>query len=200
VEIDFGQQARRKPHLYKPMSEFFREHRFVRLAVTATVKTTYPDHLHLMQPVILVLKNYMAEIAALSSCCFGIGGVREFQPRGRGLDQHFGTLIVERNGSNIAVEHCVVLIEKKCKVSALEVADFVANSAGRLLAGDWKGSKGFRETSPRLPVGPRPLRTRHGYQLCFWRRTERINAGPGIEVMRVPDIGGGPRVINCIIT
>jgi uncharacterized membrane protein YpjA len=51
------------------MSEFFREHRFVRLAVTATVKTTYPDHLHLMQPVILVLKNYMAEIAALSSCC-----------------------------------------------------------------------------------------------------------------------------------
>jgi hypothetical protein len=55
--FEFGQRARACPKLYQPLGDFFREHRFVRLAVTATVKTSLPDHLVLMQPVILTLKN-----------------------------------------------------------------------------------------------------------------------------------------------
>jgi hypothetical protein len=139
--FEFGQQARERPHLYKPLGDFFREHRFVRLAVTATVKTTYSDHLALMQPVILVLKKQMAEIAALSDCG-SVAVVFESSSRANdALMQHFGNLVVERNGSNIPVEHC--LMEKKYKEPALEVADFVANSAGSMARWRLKGKQGF---------------------------------------------------------
>jgi hypothetical protein len=106
--FEFGQEARKRSDLYEPMSQFFREHRFVRLAVTATVKTTYPDHLALMQSVILVLKKQMAEIAALSDCG-SVAVVFESSSRADdALMQHFGTLVVERNGSNVPVEHCLM--------------------------------------------------------------------------------------------
>jgi hypothetical protein len=139
--FEFGQEARKRSDLYEPMSQFFREHRFVRLAVTATVKTTYPDHLALMQSVILVLKKQMAEIAALSDCG-SVAVVFESSSRADdALMQHFGTLVVERNGSNVPVEHC--LMEKKHKEPALEVADFVANSAGSMARWRLEGKQGF---------------------------------------------------------
>jgi hypothetical protein len=139
--FEFGQEARKRPDLHDAMNTFFREHRFVRLAVTATVKTTYPDHLALMQSVILVLKNQMAEIGALSSCP-SVAVVFESSTRADvALMQHFGNLIVERNGSAIPVEHC--FMEKKYKEPALEVADFVVNSAGSMARWRLSGKQGF---------------------------------------------------------
>ena len=139
--FEFGHHARKKPDLHKSINQFFREHLFVRLAVTATVKTTYPSHLALMQPVILTLKKHIAEIAALSSC----GSVAVVFESSRRADdalmRHFGTLVVQRNGLNIPVEHC--LMEKKYKEPALEVADFVANSAGSMARWRLQGKQGF---------------------------------------------------------
>lgn len=139
--FEFGQEARKRPALYTPLGDFFREHRFVRLAVTATVKTSLPDHLVLMQPVILTLKKYMADIAARSDCG-SVAVVFESSERADdALRQHFGNLVVERNGSNIPVEHC--LMEKKNHEPALEVADFVANAAGSMARWRLEGKNGF---------------------------------------------------------
>jgi hypothetical protein len=139
--FEFGQQARERPELYKPLGDFFREHRFVRLAVTATVKTSVPDHLVLMQPVILTLKKYLADIAALSDCG-SVAVVFESSERANdALTEHFGNLEVERNGSNIPVEHC--LMEKKYHEPALEVADFVANASGSMARWRSEGKQGY---------------------------------------------------------
>ncbi len=139
--FEFGQQARERPQLYKPLSDFFREHLFVRLAVTATVKTSVPDHLVVMQPVILTLKKYMADIAALSACG-SVAVVFESSARADdALIRHFGNLLVERNGTNIPVEHC--LMEKKHHEPALEVADFVANASGSMARWRLEGKPGF---------------------------------------------------------
>jgi hypothetical protein len=139
--FEFGQQARARPDLYKPLGDFFREHRFIRLAVTATVKTSLPDHLVLMQPVILTLKKYMADLAARSDCG-SVAVVFESSERANdAVIQHFGNLVVERNGSNIPVEHC--LMEKKYQEPALEVADFVANAAGSIARWRLEGKQGF---------------------------------------------------------
>jgi hypothetical protein len=139
--FEFGQQARARSELYKPLSDFFREHRFVRLAVTTTIKTSLPDHLVLMQPVILTLKKYMADLAARSGCG-SVAVVFESSERANdAVIQHFGNLLVERNGSNIPVEHC--LMEKKYHEPALEVADFVANAAGSMARWRLGGKQGF---------------------------------------------------------
>jgi hypothetical protein len=57
------------------------------------------------------------------------------------LIEHFGNLVVERNGVNIPVEHC--LMEKKHHEPALEVADFVANAAGSMARWRLAGKQGF---------------------------------------------------------
>jgi hypothetical protein len=41
--FEFGQQARARPELFQPLGDFFRDYRFVRLAVTASVKTSLPS-------------------------------------------------------------------------------------------------------------------------------------------------------------
>lgn len=139
--FEFGQEARARPELYRPLGDFFREHLFARLAVTATVKTSLPDHLVLMQPVILTLKKYMADIAARSDCG-SVAVVFESSERADGaLTQHFGSLVVERDGLNIPVEHC--LMQKKYHEPALEVADFVVNAAGSMAHWRLEGKQGF---------------------------------------------------------
>jgi hypothetical protein len=139
--FEFGQEARKRPELYTPLGNFFREHLFVRLAVTATVKTSLPDHLVLMQPVILTLKNYMADIVVRSDCG-SVAVVFESSERADdALTQHFGKLVVERNSTTIPVEHC--LMEKKNNEPALEVADFVANAAGSMARWRLRGKQGF---------------------------------------------------------
>jgi hypothetical protein len=55
--FEFGQEASKRPELYNPLGDFFREHRFVRLAVTATAKTSLPDYLMVMQPVNMSSNN-----------------------------------------------------------------------------------------------------------------------------------------------
>jgi hypothetical protein len=152
--FEFGQQARRRPELYKPLGDFFREHLFVRLAVTATLKTAVPNHLVVMQPVILTLKKYMADLAACSGCG-SVAMVFESSERANdAVIQHFGNLVVERNGSSIPVEHC--LMEKKYHEPALEVSDFVANAAGSMarwrLAGKGSFPKDFASIFHSVPV------------------------------------------------
>ncbi|HVC54215.1 MAG TPA: hypothetical protein VND87_19520 [Stellaceae bacterium] len=139
--FEFGRQAREKSELYKPLGEFFRQHLFVRLAVTATVKTSLPDHLVLMEPVILKLKSYIVDIAACSDCS-SVAVVFESSERADdALIEYFGNLAVERNGASVPVEHC--LMEKKHHEPALEVADFVANAAGSMARWRLEGKQGF---------------------------------------------------------
>ena len=139
--FEFGQEASKRPELYKPLGDFFREHRFVRLAVTATVKTALPDHLVVMQPVIMTLKKYMADLAAQSGCS-SVAVVFESSERANdALIEHFGNLVVEHNGANIPVEHC--LMEKKFHEPALEVADFVANASGSMARWRLAEKQGF---------------------------------------------------------
>src|SRR5262249_43269128 len=106
--FQFGEQARARPELYQPLGDFFRDYRFVRLAVTATVKTSLPDHLVVMQPVIMTLKQYMADLAVRSGCS-SVAVVFESSERADdALTEHFGNLVIERDGVNIPVEHCLM--------------------------------------------------------------------------------------------
>lgn len=79
---------------------------------------------------------------AAQSGCGSVAVVFESSERANyALIEHFGNLVVERNGVNIPVEHC--LMEKKHHEPALELADFVANAAGSMARWRLAGKQGF---------------------------------------------------------
>jgi hypothetical protein len=149
-------QVRPTPEQFRALREFFTGRGFFRLAVTTTKAMTYPDHLHSMQPVVELLKKYIVQIAALTTCA-SVALVFESSKRGDPLIQtYFGTLEISEDGRSIPVEHC--FMEKKHGEIGLEVADFIVSAAGsqtrRFLRRDPGFAKDFQDV---FQVAPRIL-------------------------------------------
>jgi hypothetical protein len=139
---DFG----RNPDLQKPqnldaLSNFFGLSPFFRIAVTATRNMSYPAHLHSAQPVMELLKKYVAHVTALTPAKTVALVFEQSQRADTTLRTHFGTLELEEDGIPIKVEHCIC--PKSAAVVGLEIADFVVNAAGSETRRRIRGTPGF---------------------------------------------------------
>jgi hypothetical protein len=138
---------------FQALKTFFAGRGFFRVAVTTTKAMSYPDHLHSMQPVVELLKKYVAKITARTPCT-SVALVFEASKRGDPLLQlHFGNLELSEDGNPIAVEHC--LMEKRHGEIGLEVADFIVSAAGsqtrRAVRGDAGFAKDFQDVFQSVP-------------------------------------------------
>jgi hypothetical protein len=138
---------------FQALKAFFAGRGFFRVAVTTTKAMTYPDHLHSMQPVVELLKKYVARIVARTSCT---SAALLFEASSRGdplLKLHFGNLELFESGQSIPVEHC--LLAKRHGEIGLEVADFIVSAAGsqtrRAVRKDEGFAKDFQDVFQSVP-------------------------------------------------
>lgn len=146
-------EVRPTPEQFRGLKAFFEGRGFFRLAVTTTKAMTYPDHLHSMQPVVELLKKYIVQIVALTTCT-SVALILESSKRGDPLIQtYFGTLEIAENGQPIPAEHC--FMEKKYGEIGLEVADFIMSAAGsqtrRVIRRDSGFAKDFQDVFQAVP-------------------------------------------------
>jgi hypothetical protein len=126
---------------FEALKVFFGERHFFRVAVTATIDTTYPEHLHSIQPVLELLKKYIASIASHTPCK-GVALVFESSQRLDPILQgHFGVLEIMMGDTPIPVEHCVC--PKSSGEVGLEVADFIISAAASEIRRRMRGTPGF---------------------------------------------------------
>ncbi|WP_316219164.1 DUF3800 domain-containing protein [Bradyrhizobium sp. SZCCHNR2026] len=145
--------VRPTPEQFQALKAFFAGRGFFRLGVATTKAMIYPGHLHSMQPVIELLKKYIVQIAALTTCT-SVALILESSKRGDPLIQtYFGVLEISENGHSIPVEHC--FMEKKYGEIGLEVADFIVSATGsqtrRFLRRDSGFAKDFQDVFQAVP-------------------------------------------------
>jgi hypothetical protein len=124
----FGRRA--TPANMAAMGRFFARQPFYRFAAVATLTTEYPREQELMAWVMPVLKVRIAEILSRTPAR-SVALVFEASQRADPLlIQFFGALELEEDGQKIPVEHC--LLAKSAGEPALEVADFIMHTVGRM--------------------------------------------------------------------
>ena len=148
--------VRPTPQQFEVLKAFFSERRFFRLAVTTTKAMIYPNHLHSVQPVMELLKKYIASIASHTPCK-RVALVFESSQRGNPILQtYFGALELTDGGTTIPVEHC--LCPKSSGEVGLEIADFIINAAGSETRRRMRGTHGFsRDFQDVFHSVPTPL-------------------------------------------
>lgn len=147
-------EARPTPEQFGTLKTFFAGRGFFRVAVSTTKAATYPDHLHSMQPVVELLRKYIAQIAALAPCSSVAVIFESSQRLDPLLQSYFGALELSEGGQTIPVEHC--LCAKASGEIGLEIADFVVSAVGsqtrRALRGETGSAKDFQDVFQTVPA------------------------------------------------
>jgi hypothetical protein len=143
----------RLPKNFAALADFFRDRTFVRFAVTSTNLMECPPDLHTAKPLIEVLKKQIVDIASHSPFR-SLAVVFESSQRADPLiEELFGVLELEENGAPIPVNH--YFMPKAAGEPALEVADFIVNSAAsetrKRLKGHAGMAKDFADVFDQVP-------------------------------------------------
>lgn len=138
------------------LNEFFRSNPFGRFAVTTTAHIKLPPNRKPYDIMPFAVRRCWQQ---LTSRCHPppteLALVHEASQRGDKLvKRYFGKTVAEISGNPIPVHH--VLMPKRLKDEALEVADFIVHTAGGQAYRQMKGDPGFRPDFQAI-FGANPL-------------------------------------------
>jgi hypothetical protein len=126
------------------LETFFREQKFGRFAATVTSKTALPPGMAPYDILPGAIRKRWEELASrVQPTPTEVALLHEASQRGDPLvEKYFGPTFIHVDGQPVKVHHGLV---PKSALEGLEVADFIAQAAGRQAWNKAKGSPGFRK-------------------------------------------------------
>lgn len=132
-----------RPQL-EALGGFFKNQKFGRFAATVTSKTLLPAGMVPYDVLPTALRQRWAELASrVLPAATEVALLHEASQRGDALvERYFGPSFFQIDGKPVKVHHGLL---RKSALEGLEVADFIAQAAGRQAWNSAKGKSGFRK-------------------------------------------------------